>query len=179
MSVFNIKSTQIANRDATPKVLTDSIVAKGTIRESLGVEKTGNAIMDVASVMRLCSVPSRARLSSLDYMGQSLGTSVLDIAAWYPTNVPQGGGNFLAASVGGTLISSSAFAANINIVDASLAWTDGMGLPSVLSIPKRSQPLWQMLGLTADPEIDIDLGFTVRTATSIQGYVGLRARFVD
>lgn len=180
MSVFSIKSTVIANRDATGiRSLTDSVFAKGTLRESLGVEKTGNAIIDAASTIKLCTVPSRARISALDYFAQALGTSALDIAVWYPTNVPTGGGANLAASVGGTLISSSVFAANIAGVDTGITPTDGLGTLTTNTIPKRSQPLWQQLGLTADPEIDLDIGFSVRTATSVQGYVGLRAQYVD
>lgn len=173
MSVFNIKSTYIANRDAAPKVLTDGVAGKGILQEVIGADRTPAVIVDVASTIRLVSVPSSARLSDLHYFAQSLGTSALDIAAWYPTTVPVGSG-----IVAAQLISSSAFTANIAGVDTGIALTDGLGLPSVTSIPKRLQPLWQMLGLVADPGIDIDLGFTVRTATSVQGYAGLRARYI-
>lgn len=173
MSVFNIKSKYITNRDATPKILTDGIEAKGILQEVIGTDRTPAVIVDVASTIRLVSVPSAARLSDLHYFAQSLGTSAIDIAAWYPSTVPVGSG--LVAS---QLISSSAFAANIAGVDTGIALTDGLGTISQTSAPRRVQPLWQSLGLVSDPGIDIDLGFTVRTATSVQGYVGLRARYV-
>ena len=173
MSVFNIKSTYITNRDAAPKVLTDAIQAKGDMMEVIGADRTSAAIIDAASTIKLVSVPSSARLSDLHYFAQSLGTSALDIAAWFPTTVPVGSG-----IVAAQLISSSAFAANIAGVDTGIALTDGMGTIAQQSVPRRLQPLWQSLGLVSDPGIDIDLGFSVRTATSVQGYVGLRARFV-
>ncbi len=179
MSVYNIKSKVLANRDAVPSVLSNPEIAQGLLKGTLGVERTGAAIIDAASTIRLFTMPSNARLHSLEYAAQGLGTSALDIAVWYPTTIPQGGLNAPAASLAGTLVSSSAFGANIAGVDTGIAWTDGMGLPSVLSIPKRSQQLWQMLGLSTDPSVDLDFGFTVRTATSVQGYVGMRASYVD
>lgn len=179
MSVFNIKSTVIANRDATPKVLTDSIFATARSKEVYGTNLLPTT-SDVASTVKLCAVPSRARVAALDYTAVALGTSSLDIAVWYPTTIQSGGGNFLAQSLAGTLISSSAFATAIAGVDTGLAFTDG--LPAVTAanaLPKRTQPLWQFLGLATDPEMDLDLGFSVRTTNSISGYVGLRVRFVD
>lgn len=179
MSTFNIKSLVITARDNTGlQAKVDPVFANGEVNEVLGVERTGAAIIDAASTIRLCPVPSSARISSLDYAAQALGTSSLDVAVWYPTNIPQGGQNAPAASLEGTLISSSAFAQAIAGVDTGIAWTDGLGTIAQNSIAKRSQPLWQAIGLSTDPGIDLDLGFVVRTATSVQGYVGLRARYV-
>ncbi len=176
MSSFNIKSTVLANRDADPSVLTDGFNGIGPLRESIGVERIPTTA-DVGSQVRLCTVPSSARLSRLDYCAAQLGTSALDIAVWYPTNVPQGAG--LAASLSATLISSSAFAANIAGVDTGIAWTDGTGTIAQQSVQRRTQMLWQSLGLSSDPLIDLDIGFTVRTTNSIAGYVGLRAAYVE
>jgi hypothetical protein len=173
MAVANLKSKVISNRDATPVVLTDAIVAKGDLHETIGVERTNAASIDAGSTIKLVSVPSSARLSDMHYFMQSLGTSALDIAAWYPTTPPAA-----LAVTGGALISSSAFVTNIQGVDTGIAPTDGMGTITQQSVVRRSQPLWQNLGLTSDPMCDIDLGFTVRTATAVQGYVGLRARYV-
>lgn len=172
MSVFNIKSTVIAQRDSTPPILSDPIKAVGRAEEVYGTEKlptTPNA----GSTCKLFQVPSGARLASLEYAMQGLGTSVLDVAVWYPNQVAT-----QSSVVAGALISSSVFAANLAGVDAGVAMTDAMGLPSALALDKRTQPLWQMLGLVADPGINLDFGFSVRTANAIAGYVGLRARYV-
>lgn len=180
MSSFTIKSKVIANRDATPTVLTDSIFAQGDIKESIGVEQIPTTA-DIGSKIKLCTIPSGSRISSLDYAvaNVGLGTSVLDVAAWFPTAVP----NMSAVQaqsgvVAGALISSSAFKANIAGVDTGIEWTDGLGAISANTLPKRSQPVWQVLGLAADPNINIDLGFTVRTTNSLSAYAGLRARYV-
>ena len=180
MSSFNIKSKIIANRDASPTVLTDAIVGKGDMIECIGVEQIAQTA-DIGSKVRLVSVPSSARLSSLDYAvaNVGLGTSALDVAAWFPTTIPSMQGiQVQSGVVAAALISSSAFKANIAGVDTGIEWTDGLGAISTNTLVKRNQPLWQALGLAADPMIDIDLGFTVRTTNSLSAYAGLRARYV-
>ncbi len=179
MSVYNIKSTIIANRDATPKVLTGPDTSGGQLMESQGCVQTAAAIIDAASKLILCQVPSNSRVTDVIYSAQSLGTSALDIAVWYPTYIPRGGANNLAASVAGTLISSSSFAVNIAGVDTGLAQQNGLGTLTANTIQKQEQPLWQALGLASDPELNLDMGFVVRTATSVQGYVGLKVRYVN
>lgn len=174
------KSKYIANRDAVPTVLTDPIVSRSDVREAFGVEQVG-ASAGAGSKAVMLSVPSGARLSSLEYAvaNVGLGTSALDVAAWFPTQVSNMSGQQLQSSVvAGALISSSAFKTNIAGVDTGIDWTDGLGGLTSQTLPKRSQPLWQALGLQADPNIDIDLGFTVRTNNSLGAYVGLRARYV-
>ena len=119
------------------------------------------------------AVPSAARVSSLDYAGQALGTSSLDIAAWYPTYVPVQSGVVAAQIIGSSIFGQALFNS-----DGATNWTDGLGSVAQNAIPSREQPLWQKLGLVADPNCDIHLGFTVRTTNSIAGYVGLRARYI-
>ncbi len=180
MATATIKSKVIANRDASPSVLTDAIVAKAELTEAFGVEQIPTTA-DAASKVKLLSVPSSARLSSFEFAvaNVGLGTSSLDVAAWFPTAVPNQSAVAIQSSVvAGALISSSAFKAAIAGVDTGIEWTDANAAISTNTLPKKNQPLWQMLGLQADPMIDIDLGFSVRTAVSINGYVGMRARYV-
>lgn len=180
MSAFNIKSVVIRDREASPPLHNNATLAKGVLHEALQVENTSNAGSDIGAAgtqIRLVSVPSNARLSRLEYSRADLGTSSLDIAVWYPDQLAQGGENSLSASLESTLVSSSAFATAIS-GDTAVAWTDAMGANTTPSLAQRTQPLWQLLGLTADPACDLDLGFSVRTANATNGYVGLRAQYV-
>lgn len=180
MSTFNVKSNIITQRDNTGlKTLLGPQDAVGNLEEVLGVDQTPAAIVDAGTTIRLCPVPSSARVSEISYAKETTGTTTLDIAVWYPTNIPQGGLNAPAASLESTLISSSAFLTGIAGSDLGVGWTDGMGLAASPTLQKRSQPLWQLLGLSADPGIDLDVGFSVRVATAEQGYVGMRVRYVD
>lgn len=177
MGVVTLKSTAITNRDAVPKVLTDSFISGGGSYQSYGWVFTGSAD-SAGSAYKLCQVPSNSRLSSLDMLNGALGSgALLDTAVWYPTTVPTGGGAFLAASVGATLISSSAFTTAIvgntaNTTASQLITTTQVG------INYQEMPLWQMLGLTSDPEVMFDIGFSLRVATATAGYLGLKATFV-
>lgn len=179
MSAFNIKSTVIANRDATPKILSEPIIAMGMMREAYGCQKVSSAGTDLNTAgtqIRLVQIPSNARISEIEYAGTSTGTSALDIAAWYPTVIPQGGANFLTVA-GGAIISSSKFLTNFIIPDTNKDWTTARDVIGTQSVQLQEQPLWQYLGLTADPEVNIDMGVTVRTACAVNGYIGLRARY--
>lgn len=181
MSAFNIKSEALKNRDASPTVITNPTISKGNLKEAFGVANTSDYGSDIGAAgtqLRLISLPSNARISRLEYARADIATSSMDVAAWYPTNIPQGGANAPAASLAATLISSSAFKTAIAGLDGGDAWTDAMSA-STPTIAARSYPLWQLLGLSSDPEIDIDLGFTVRTAVNTNGYVGLYAQYTE
>ena len=173
MSNYNIKSTVITNRDATPSRLTDAIKSKSYAYEAIGVERVPQSA-DIGSTIRLLSMPSSGRLSGLEYAYHGMGSAaVFDVAAWYPTAVATQSGAVAAA-----LISSSFVGANFSfVVDTGAGWTDAMGTVALNPVAEREQPLWQLLGLVADPGIDLDLGFTIRTTNTLAGYCGLRARY--
>lgn len=179
MAAENVKSRLIAIRDAATikGQLSPNEGAPGAIRDVVGADNLP-ASADAGSKMRLISVPSSARIVDLDYAKETTGTSALDVAVFYPTDIPQGGLNAPAASNEAALISSSAFATNISGSDLGVGWTTALGLAATPTLQKRMQPLWQLLGLSTDPGIDLDIGFTVRTATAEAGYVGLRAKYV-
>ena len=182
MSVMNVKSTVIRNRDASGPILSNPEVAQGLAKVALGVNNTGHFGTDLSEAggaIRLITVPSNARLQSLEYAMGDLGTSGLDITVWYPTSIPQGATNAPAASSAAAVISSSTFINNIAGVDTSIAWTNAFGTNATPTITRYVRPLWDMVGLATDPKIDLDLGFTIRTVVVQNGYVGLRAVYVD
>lgn len=182
MSVFTVKSKVIANRDSTPPILSNPEVAQGTVKGVLGVENTSNLGTDIGAAgtaIKLVPIPSNARLQTLEHAAGALGTSSLDIAIFFPTSMPQGGANAPASSLAGTCAASSLFATAIAGVDTLRAWTDAMGVGATPTLQNRIKPLWQLVGLTTDPGFDFDLGYTVRTAVAINGYVGLRATYID
>ncbi len=173
-----LKSTLITNRDATPKVLTDGFIAEGQLSQCYGFIFSGAS--DAAGTeYKLVSVPSNARLSSLNLINTTLGnSSVIDVGAWYPTTVPQGGGAFLAASLAGTMIGSSNFRTAMLGDTANTTPLEMLVTTNTRQGPNyQEMPLWQMLNLSADPECMIDLGISVRVAVATAGYVGLKATY--
>lgn len=177
MSSF-LKSTIISNRDATPKVFTDSFLDGGKMVETQGSVKVGTS--DSAnSYYRLVQVPSNARVSQLYWQADAIGTSagmIVDLAVWYPTSIPTGGANFLASGSSGAILSSSIFAGNLT-ANSAIALTEITNQSLNYLIPLQETPLWNVLGFASDPELDFDLGFVTRVATGAAGYIGLRARY--
>ncbi len=82
-------------------------------------------------------------------------------------------------AAGGTLISSSKFLTNFIIPDTNSVFTTAFPAMATMGPDVLEQPLWQMLGLTQDPEMPLDIGIVVRTACAINGYVGLKATYVE
>lgn len=173
MAVVNLLSVAITNRDATPKVLEDAWLSKGGVYESSGYVQTGSAD-NIASTYRLVSVPSNARVGSLQFQTSSLGTScTLDIGVWYPTFIPAGAGldTSKASKVINTTIFASALAASSAVEAKDLVSN------AQIAINLQEQPLWQLAGLATDPGIDLDIVCYVHAVVQLQGYVGLKARY--
>lgn len=174
-----LKSTLLTNRDAVPALRTDAFISGGVMKQSYGFVFTG-ASDAAGTTYRLCSVPSDTRLNSLEYAKDTLGSGCfLDVAVWYPTAIPVGGGSFLSSQLGGVCISSSNFLTNI--ADAAQnTWSTLTSLANTRQEANfQEMPLWQMLGMVSDPEISLDIGFSVRLAVASAGYVGMKATYVD
>ncbi len=177
MTTYNIKSTIISNRDATPKVLTDPYVSGGEVRESEGYVQTHGSADAAGSTYRLCQVPSNARLTSLELQADSLGSgAALDIGVWYPTFIPVGAG--LSASNASAVINTQLFCSALGC-SAATAVTNIINSSTNNSISNQELPLWQAAGLASDPGIDLDIVVYVHTAIATQGYIGLKARYVE
>jgi hypothetical protein len=173
MAVFNIKSTVIANRDATPKILTDALVSGGELLESEGYCASGSAADGVGSTYRLCQVPSNARMSSLMLQNDAFGgAAAINVGVYWPSFLPRGAG--LDSFSAGAAISANLFAAAKAVVVA--------GGPSELigniSIANQELPLWQMAGLASDPGIDLDIVAAVSTIFAAAGSIGAKAKYV-
>ncbi len=179
MAVVNLKSTVLTNRDATPKVLTDASISGGDVREVYGYVFTGSAD-SAASNYRLIKVPSNARISSLSMINGALGSGcLLDTAIWYPTVVQPGGANFVPSASSAALVSSSSFTTAIVGNTANTTPSELLATGNTRQTPNyQEMPLWQMIGLPSDPEMELDLGFSVNIAVATAGYLGLKCRYV-
>lgn len=175
MAVVTLKSTMISNRDATPKVFTDAFIANGDMMEAEGYVAPVNG-NSAASVYKMCSVPSNCRMSSLLMQCSALGSgATVDLGAYWPTFIPLGAD--LLASNAGAAIDSDFFATAVD-VSAALAQADYVNESGTNTIAKQELPLWQALGLTADPGIELDICATVGVAIAANGFLSVKARYV-
>lgn len=177
MTTYNIKSTLITNRDATPKVLTDALVAGGDVKSAFGYVQTNGAADGVGSIYRFCSVPSSARVDSLVIQNGALGSGcTLDVGVYWPTFIPAGAGLDQANA---SLVITAAFFASAVDCSAAAQDTNIINESGTNTIAKQEQPLWQALGLASDPGIELDVCATVFGAVATQGYIGLKCRYAE
>jgi hypothetical protein len=143
MATEDLKASAITNRDAVPSVKNDVIVEGGVIRECIGAVTTTSGVT-VGSTYRMVQVPSSARV-----------TSVI-IAAGAMTQGPFDVGVYKSVPSGGTVVDADFFASAVDCSSA-VALTEILTESTVNTIAKQAQPLWEALGLSADPQIMYDI----------------------
>lgn len=180
MAVFNLKSTLIGNRDATPKVFTDNLVSGGDLKESEGYSATGSAADSAGTTYRLCTVPSRARVSSVSLQNTAMGgAGAINVGVYWPDYTPFPVGPFgdhPLPSDQGTAINAAYFASALSVVGAG-GPTDIVNQSGTNTIAKQELSLWQAVGLAADPGIDLDIVVTVSIVLAAAGFIGLKVRY--
>lgn len=182
MAVQSLKSTLITNRDATPKVFTDNLVSRGDLKESEGYVQSATAVDSSGSIYRLCTVPSRARVSSVILQNGAFGgAAAANIGVYWPDYQPfpvAPYGQHPMPSDAGQPIAVALFAAAVSLVAAG-GPTDEINQSGNNSIANQELSLWQAAGLAADPGIDLDICVTLTAAIASQQYIGLKVRYQD
>jgi hypothetical protein len=166
MATVSVKSTQITNRDASPRVRSNSRISRGALLCSMGVCAT-TAADDIGSKYNLCSIPSNARVAQLLLSCSSLGTAgAANIGLWQTTDN------------GGAVVDADFFASAVVLTSAlsnSDITTEANGANASIGKEDMEKPIWEILGLTADPKIDYDIVAQLTAATVDAGYVALQA----
>lgn len=165
MAVANTKSTAITNGDATPNVLSSSTFCQGLLRESAGTVET-LAADDAGSVYRLARVSSSARISSILLASDAItGASAVDV------------GLYQTAANGGAVVDADFFATDVDISTSAIAFTEVLLEATATDIAKCEMPLWQLIGLSADPNRDYDIAVTVNDVTAA-GTISMKVKYV-
>lgn len=150
MAVVNRNSTALADMVATPKVLVNpSKGAAGQLVEVAGY--VANAADDSAnSVHRFCRVPSNARISQV-LLSCGTATAGAGDVGIYQTD-----------ENGGAVVDADLFASAQSLTSA-LANADVTYESGEFTRAESVQPLWQVLGLTSDPNREYDVALTITT----------------
>lgn len=174
MAVNNRNSTQIANRDAVPLVLSNPSYARARIKESYGYVTATNAD-SATSVYRLCQIPSNARISSIVLACAALGSgAVIDVGAYYGNDAK----SIAGTPFNGAVISANFFATLVD-VSSALAPVSITNESGTFTLDKQEQPIWQALGLATDPECHLDICATVSVAIAATGLLALRTSYSE
>lgn len=152
MAVVNRNSSLIANAVAQPQIFNSPGVGSRGRQISTVGRVTPAADDTVASVHRFVRVPSIARVSRvLLSCAQASSAGAVDV------------GVYRTAGDGGAAVDSDFFAAGQSLSAAALSRQEVAFQSTTYTYTKRCQPLWQALGLAADPGGDLDIACTIST----------------
>jgi hypothetical protein len=161
MAVVNTKPTTITNRDASPAVINDGRLERAAMISAVGSVAVG-AADSVTSFYPLVALPSSAMVRAV-YLTCPAGMTSLagDIGVFKNTANSGGVTTGVVANTG----SGTIFAAATTLASAADR-KDATNLNSnAYPTDKREQPLWQAIGLAADPNTTFDIGVKVTPRT--------------
>lgn len=160
MAVVTTKSAAITNRDAIPRVLN---TARNQLAEVLwagGLVAVANGD-SVGSKFIITSIPSNAILKSVKYSAPDIGTTTAFDLGFYRTTEDGSAAVDVDAVASGVAVSSGPYN-QVEIINEANA---------VLTVADREKPLWQILGLSADPKVMYDLVATLTGAADSAGSI--------
>lgn len=151
MATDTVKTTAITNLDATPVVRANSWVHGGNAKHFVGtVEATAGAAP--TSTYRFYRIGSWMRPSSLRVAMDAISAGAFDL------------GLYRTAADGGAVVDSSILASTVSAGTATLATEVLYKGKDIANAEKR---VWELLGLTVDPNLEYDVTATVITAQSL------------
>lgn len=177
MSVDHVKSSFLTNLDASPVVANTAGEGAPGFLQHIEGSAVAVASSSVDATYQLIRLPSDCKLKSLTFESAAQTAGKFDIGAYYATDNVIGKPTALLAAAA---ISQAFFAAAVDCASA-VARTDILNSAGNYTIDKRTQPLWQALGLSADPGGNIDIVATVKTTpvTTGTGRFGVSASYTD
>lgn len=168
MAVVNVKSVQVSNFDAQPRILTNPWIALGSVEAGVGIVACG-ATDSGGSTYRVGFIRSGDFVNSLQVMNDAnaAGTS-------YKFGVA------LNTQDGGALpvtFADQIFASAVSMVGARSIFTEIL-FPSILNAgglaANTNLRVWELLGLTVDPFKEYHLLMTAVTPGTGGGNVAVK-----
>lgn len=172
MAVVTTKATAVTNADATTQTNNSQKIQGGRLRENVGTLEavSGDSI---GSIYRLARVSSGDRISRILLSCDAITTCAGDVGVYDVTNVNAGAvidvDFFASAQSLATALVHQDVTHEADAADAGA----GFGLADV------EKPLWQALGLTADPGKQYDIAVTLTAAAGSAGTVAMKVQYVN
>lgn len=170
MAVVLTKSTQMTNRDATPRVINNPSLVKGVTYMGTGTLEVANGD-SIASIFRMVTLPSNACGEIVKLYCDAITSAAGDI------------GIYRTIADGGAVVDVDFYASAQSIAAAITTGTevqheaDATDAGAGFGLADLEKPLWQRLGLTADPGVDYDIAVTLTAAATAAGTLGLKVLF--
>jgi hypothetical protein len=162
MPVNAYKTTSITNLDATPILRANPWVHGGNSKQFAGTVEAVNGD-SIGSSYRFFRVGSWMRPVSLTLFCDALTGGAADL------------GLYRAAADGGAVVDADLFATAQSIASANATGIQvRFEADDVANVEKR---IWELLGLTADPNLEYDVALTLTAGLSASGTLALQGVF--
>lgn len=167
MAVANTKSAAIQANESIPVTQVASFLSANGAPLNVAVATVEVAAADDnASVYRMLQVPSNAIITRLEILNDAIaGATDYDV------------GLYKQARYGGAAV-------DVDLLCDGLDMTVERYLPldatfQIRGIETAEQRLWQLLGLTADPQVVYELCFTANTVGTAAGTLSIRVQWAQ
>lgn len=164
MAVNILKSGVITNRDASPKVISDSNISKGDLMEAVGTVQSVSGD-SIGSTYIFGAIRSNARVSTMLMSCDGAGTTTIADFGLYQT------------TLNGSAVVDADFFASAQALTTALTNSDITHESGVFGIEDVEKPLWEALGLSEDPHIDYDVVATLTAASDAADDISLKIRY--
>jgi hypothetical protein len=175
MAVDHVKSTFLTNLDAAPSVQNTAGEGAPAPHNFTDGYATAVALSSVDATYQLVRLPSNAKVKSIIFESEAQTAGKFDLGLYYATDGQGGKPTSLLAAAA---IDQDLFATAIDCA-AAVTPTDVTNESGTYTLNKRTMPLWQAAGLSADPGGYFDLVATVVTTavTTGTGKFGVRVGY--
>ena len=154
-----VNSTWITNAVATPVVATNSNKSAGRVRSAKSAA-TVSATQTSGDIIKMVRVPSNARIDAVLLTTADATTAgAVDI------------GVYQTADNGGAVVDADLFASALALTGGPFTNSDQTFESGEYTYAESCLPLWEVLGLSADPNRDYDIAATVTTTGNGMGTV--------
>lgn len=164
MAVVTVKSARISGRDSTPPVRGGLTLGPRRLYDECATVEVTNGD-SIASKFILATVPSHASMRELVVYCDAITSAAADFGVYRTTQD------------GGAVVDADAFGSAVSIATAITVGSNILHESGVLDISEIEQPLWQILGLTADPGVDYDIVATLTAAATASGTLSVAAKY--
>src|SRR5581483_1901344 len=159
MAVVNTKTNAITNLDATPIVRANPWVHGGNSKQYCGTVEAANGD-SIGSTYRFFRVGSWMRPVGFSLFCDAITSGAADL------------GLYRSAADGGAVVSQQLFASAVSIASAITSGSEiRFEQDDIANIEKR---IWELLGLSSDPNLEYDVALTLTAATTAAGTISLR-----
>lgn len=166
MAVVKVKSQQITNRDASPKVINDSAYAKGLVKKAIAEAVIGNGD-SIGSKYLLFSIPSNAVVSSVKISSPDIGTTTTANVGLYKTTAD-----------GAAVVDADFFKASVSLKDGAILKSE-VAFGNVMTYANCYKKIWQHLALAEDSKLMYDVVLTLDGAADAAGTAMVEIEYTE